>query len=245
MDLTTYKALSFDVYGTLIDWEAGIAAVLRGWAAQQGSDLDDEALLLAYADNEAAVEREHGDLAYPEVLQAAFRRTAADLGLPVTDEDVQALGRSVPDWPAFPDSAEALARLAQHYRLVILSNVHAQGVAGSIARLGVDFDLVLTAQAISSYKPSDRNFAVLLERVTEVGATPQTLLHVAQSLFHDHVPAERAGLTSVWIDRRHDRPGWGATPDPGQAVTPAATFPSLAAFADAVDAAFAARGAGA
>lgn len=242
MDLTTFRALSFDVYGTLIDWEAGIASVLAEWARRHGSQLDDEALLLAYADNEAAIEREHPTLAYAEVLQAAFRRTAADLDLPVLDEDVQALGRSVPDWPAFEDSPAALARLERHYRLVILSNVHEQGVAGSIERLGVEFDQVHTAERIGSYKPADRNFAVLLERIGEVDATPETLLHVAQSLFHDHVPAARFGLTSVWIDRRHDRPGWGATPDPGQPVTPEATFPSLAAFADAVDAAFAERG---
>lgn len=240
-DLTAYTGLSFDVYGTLIDWEAGIAAVLSAWARERGSDLDDEALLAAYADDEAAVEREYPGLAYAEVLQAAFRRTAAGLGLEATDEDVQRLGRSVPDWPAFADSHEALTRLGRHYRLIILSNVHEQGVRGSIARLGVEFDQVLTAQAIGSYKPSPRNFEVLLACVGDVGVADGRLLHVAQSLFHDHVPASSIGLDSVWIDRRHDRPGWGATPDPGVAVRPDLAFPSLAAFADAVDEAFAAR----
>lgn len=240
IDLKSYSALSFDVYGTLIDWEAGIAKVLSAWAAEQGAPLDDEALLLAYADNEAAVEREYPGLAYAEVLQAAFRRTAKDLGLPITDETAQALGRSVPDWPAFEDTREALGRLKRHYKLIILSNVHQQGVEGSIRRMGVEFDQVNTAQSIGSYKPSPRNFEVMLERIGELGVEKSRLLHVAQSLFHDHVPGKRAGLDTVWINRRHARPGWGATPDPGVEVAPDLEFNSLADFADAVDAAFAA-----
>ncbi len=238
IDLTRYSALSFDVYGTLIDWEAGIAAVLSPWALREGSHLDDEDLLLAYADNEAAVESEYPRLAYCEVLQAAFRRTAADLGLFATDEDVQVLGRSVPDWPAFADTSEALARLKQRYKLVILSNVHQQGVEGSIGRMGMEFDQVITAQMIGSYKPNPRNFTVLLETIGEHGVEKPQLLHVAQSLFHDHVPGKQAGLDSVWINRRHARPGWGATPKPQLDVTPDLEFPSLAAFADAVDDAF-------
>lgn len=239
LDLTSYSALSFDVYGTLIDWEAGIAAVLSQWAQKHGSDLDDEALLLAYADHEAAVEAEYPSLAYPEVLQAAFRRTAKTVNLPINDADVQALGSSVPQWPAFADSAEALQRLKQHYKLIILSNVHEEGVAGSIQHLQVDFDQVNTAQAIGSYKPSARNFQFLLERIADLDVEKTQLLHVAQSLFHDHVPAKAVGLDTVWINRRHDKPGWGATPDPKAEVTPDLTFPSLAAFADAVDSAFA------
>lgn len=238
LDLTKYTALSFDVYGTLIDWEAGIATVLTEWAERHGSDLDAEALLLAYADNEAAIEREYPALAYAEVLQAAFRRTAKDLDLPVADADVQVLGRSVPYWPAFPDSHEALTRLGKHYKLIILSNVHDEGVAGSIDRLGVEFDQVNTAENIGSYKPSDRNFEALLTRIGDIDVEKPQLLHVAQSLFHDHVPGKRAGLDSVWINRRHAQPGWGATPDPGIDVQPDLTFNSLAEFADAVDQAF-------
>lgn len=241
VDLTSFSALSFDVYGTLIDWEAGIATVLKQWAQERGSNLDDEALLLAYAENEAAVEREYPSLAYAEVLQAAFRRTASDLGLPVTDEEVQLLGRSVPEWPAFDDTHEALTRLKQHYKLIILSNVHQQGVDGSIKRMDVEFDQVNTAEKIGSYKPNPRNFEVLIENLGELGLEKSQLLHVAQSLFHDHVPGKNAGLDSIWINRRHDRPGWGATPDPKVGVTPDGEYKSLADFADAVDAAFAAK----
>ena len=116
LDLTTFEALSFDCYGTLIDWEAGIAAVLAPWAREQGLDVTDEELLLTYADGEAAVERETPSAPYPDVLAAAFGRVGARLGRVVGDEWAHRLGNSVPDWPAFPDSADALARLAQHYQ---------------------------------------------------------------------------------------------------------------------------------
>lgn len=238
LDLTDYTALSFDCYGTLIDWEAGIAAVLGPWARRHDPAIGDEQVLVAYAGNEAAVEAEAPATRYPDVLRQAFRRTGRDLGFDVTDADADALGRSVPDWPAFDDSAEALARLQRHYRLIILSNVHRDGFAASNRRLGVTFDEILTAEDVGSYKPDPANFAALAARADEIGVTGR-LLHVAQSLFHDHVPARAAGLPGVWIDRRHAQPGWGATPDPGVVVSPDAEYPSMAAFADAVDAAFA------
>ncbi|HET8582302.1 MAG TPA: HAD-IA family hydrolase [Jatrophihabitans sp.] len=233
MDFDDYEALSFDCYGTLIDWEAGIAAVLAPWAHEQGLDVTDEDLLLAYADNEAAVERETPTALYPDVLATAFRRTGDHLGRPVSDDWTQRLGNSVPDWPAFPDSAGALARLAKRYRLIVLSNVHRDGFAGSNRHLHGEFAAIITAQDLGSYKPAQRNFDALLAEAARLGVGDDMLLHVAQSLFHDHVPAKRAGLPTVWINRRHDRPGWGATPAPPDAVTPDAEYPSMAAFAAA------------
>jgi 2-haloalkanoic acid dehalogenase type II len=241
MDLTDYDALSFDCYGTLIDWEAGLAAVLVPWARRQQLGLSEEDLLAAYSGHEAQVEEERPDLLYPDVLSESFRRTASDLGVDMPHGDAAALGASVPDWPAFPDSAEALARLHRHYRLIILSNVDRAGFAGSNRRLGVEFDAVITAQDIGSYKPNPANFDALLTRVDELGVPRERLLHVAQSLFHDHVPAKAKGLPTVWINRRHDRAGWGATPVPAVAVQPDAEFPSMAAFADAADTAFESR----
>ena len=231
MNFTDYDVLSFDCYGTLIDWEAGITAVLGPWARRHKPDLTDEDVLVAYSGNEAEVEAAFADMVYSDVLQEAFRRTGAALGFEVTDADAAALGSSVGDWPAFPDSAEALARLKQHYRLIILSNVHREGFAASNRRLGVEFDAILTAQDIGSYKPNPANFDALLARADEMGVPEGRLLHVAQSLFHDHAPAKRLGMTSVWIDRRHDRPGSGATP-PADAA-PDAIFTSMAAFATA------------
>jgi 2-haloacid dehalogenase len=238
LDLTSYKALSFDCYGTLIDWEAGIAAVLAPWALEQGLDLTHEQLLLAYADHEAAVERETPSALYPDVLATAFVRTGETLGRPVSDEWAQRLGGSVPDWPAFPDSADALARLATRYQLIILSNVHRDGFAGSNKRLHGDFAAIITAEDVGAYKPADNHFRALDATLPRLGVDRSELLHVAQSLFHDHVPARREGLPSVWINRRHDRAGWGATPEPSEAWSYDLELRSMGDFADAVDRAF-------
>lgn len=212
--------------------------MLAPWAREQGLDLRDEELLLAYADNEAAVERETPTALYPDVLAAAFRRTGDGLGRPVTDEWGQRLGNSVPEWPAFPDSADALARLAEHYQLIILSNVHRDGFAGSNRRLRGEFAAIITAEDVGAYKPAAQHFRALDRARTDLGLARTDLLHVAQSLFPDHVPAKREGLPSVWINRRHDRAGWGATPEPTEQWTYNLECDSMADFADAVDQAF-------
>ncbi|MDE3134822.1 MAG: HAD-IA family hydrolase, partial [Acidobacteriota bacterium] len=182
MDLTGFKALSFDCYGTLIDWEAGIAAVLAPWAREQGLELSDEQLLLAYADNEAVAEREHPAALYPEVLATAFRQTGERLSAAVSDDWARRLGDSVPDWPAFPDSAEALARLARHYELIILSNVHRAGFAASNEHLHGDFAAVITAEDVGGYKPGPNHFRALDAKLAQLGIERGKLLHVAQSL---------------------------------------------------------------
>ena len=236
MNFADFEALSFDCYGTLIDWEAGIAAVLRRWADANGCTLTDEELLAAYSVHEARAETDHPTDLYPLILARSMRSIGAELGIPVIDEEARAFGASVPDWPAFPDSADALARLARRYKLIILSNVDRTSFAGSNRRLGVTFTSVLTAEDIGSYKPSPRNFEALAAECARLGIAEGKLLHVAQSLFHDHVPAKAAGLPTVWINRRHAKSGWGATPDPQAPVTPDWTFGSMGAFADAVDA---------
>jgi 2-haloacid dehalogenase len=235
VNLTDIRALSFDCYGTLIDWEAGIAAVLVPWADSAGLGLDVEALLRAYSAHEARAEAEHPTELYPVILARSFRDLGAELGIEVTAADALELGRSVPAWPAFEDSHDALSRLGERFQLIVLSNIDHESFAGSRARLGVEFDRVLTAQDIGSYKPAQRNFDALLAEAGRMGVGDGQLLHVAQSLFHDHVPAKAAGLPTVWINRRHDRHGWGATPAPPGAITPDWEFPSMAAFAAAVD----------
>lgn len=235
MNLADFDALSFDCYGTLIDWEAGIAAVLEAWARDVGVDLDREALLTAYADHEARTLRESPSMLYPTALATSIGALGAQLGAPVSDEWAAQFGASVPDWPAFADSHDALVRLGERFSLIILSNVDRAGFEGSRRRLDVTFDHVITAQDVGSYKPSPRNFDALEELRVREGIGQGRLLHVAQSLFHDHAPVKRIGLPSAWINRRHDRPGWGATPDPGTPAQPDWEFPSMAAFADAVD----------
>ncbi len=237
MKLGDFEALSFDCYGTLIDWEAGLSAVLTGWARERGLNLTAEQLLTAYSDLEAATEASQPGSLYPDILATSMRLLGDRLGARVTDADATRLAGSVPGWPAFPDSRDALIALGQRFRLIILSNVDRESFAASRTRLGVDFTSVITAQDVGSYKPSPRNFAALTGEAARLGIGPGRLLHVAQSLFHDHVPAKQAGLPTAWINRRHDQPGWGATPAPPAEVRPDWEFPSMAAFAAAMNAA--------
>lgn len=233
VDLQDFAALSFDCYGTLIDWETGLAAVLEPWARARGVDLDGEGLLAAYSNHEAREELEHPEALYPEILARSMRAMGRELGVEVTHEEAARLGASVADWPAFPDSHDALLALSERFRLLILSNVDRASFAGSARRLGVDFAAVITAEEVGAYKPSDDSFAALDATRERLGIPRGRLLHVAQSLFHDHLPAQRAGLPTVWIDRRFQRPGWGATPAPPERVQPGWTFSSMAAFAEA------------
>ncbi len=237
MKLTDYAALSFDCYGTLIDWEAGLSAVLVPWARDRGLTLTGEQLLTEFASIEAAVEAERPVRVYPDVLARSMQLLGTKLDAEVTGEDAARLASSVPDWPAFPDSRDALLALGKRFKLIILSNVDRASFAASSARLGATFARVITAQDVGSYKPSQGNFDALTAAAAQLGIGPGRLLHVAQSLFHDHVPAKQAGLPTVWINRRHDRPGWGATPQPPAPVTPDWEFPSMADFAAAADSA--------
>jgi len=236
VQITEFDALSFDCYGTLIDWETGIAAVLRPWAASCGLALDEEALLAAYGQHEARAETEAPQALYPDILARSFISLGHELGADVSAEDARRLAVSVPDWPAFGDSQAALAALGSRFKLMILSNIDRESFAGSSRRLKASFDAVVTAQDVGSYKPSPRNFDALLAQARRLGVAEGKLLHVAQSLFHDHVPAKEAGLPTVWINRRHDRPGWGATPAPAAGVTPDWEFGSMAEFAAAAGA---------
>ena len=230
MRLPDYKALTFDCYGTLIDWETGLAEAFRTVLRAHGVEADDEDVLARYGRHEMAAEA-GPYLRYRDVLATGLRGVAAELGVEPTAAEVEAFSRSIVDWPAFPDSAAALARLQERFRLGVITNCDDDLFAASQRRLGVDFDWVVTAQQVGSYKPDERNFHVAFERL---GVPRERILHVAQSLHHDHVTAKRLGLSSVWIDRRHGREGSGATP-PTEA-SPDATFPDMASFAAAATA---------
>jgi 2-haloacid dehalogenase len=217
VEFDAFDALTFDVYGTLIDWETGIATALR----RAGASGTDDELLEAFARHEA--ELEAGPyLSYRGVLAEAARRMGA--------ADVDAFAGSVGDWPAFEDSAEALATLKHRYRLGVITNCDDDLFALSNRRLGVEFDWVITAQQARGYKPRRENFEFAFERID---VPRERILHVAQSLFHDHGPAKALGMTTVWIDRRHGREGFGATPpaeaQPDLVVPDMRTFAQLAA----------------
>jgi 2-haloacid dehalogenase len=230
IDYTRFEALTFDCYGTLIDWETGLLEAFGRILRAHGVEAGDEDLLARYGEYEAVAEA-GPYLSYRDVLAAGLRGVAGELGFEPTAADVDAFSGSVVHWPAFPDSAAALARLEESFRLGVITNCDDDLFAASNRKLGVQFDPIVTAQLVGSYKPDTRNFQVAFERL---GLPRERILHVAQSLYHDHVPAKRLGLSSVWIDRRHGRDGSGATPV--AEASPDSTFPDMASFAAAATA---------
>ena len=233
MRLTDFKVLSFDCYGTLIDWEAGIYAALGKLLARAQLNLTKDQILEVFAQYESRQETTTPDMRYCDLLGKVYEQLAALWHVQVTEVECQCFGNSVTDWPAFADSPSALQYLKQHYMLVILSNVDRRSFRGSNARLGVVFDAIYTAEEIGSYKPSLRNFEYMIRKLEAFGITKSDILHTAQSLFHDHVPANEIGLSSAWIDRRHDVGGWGATMPPPKQAKYNFRFNSLGMRADA------------
>jgi 2-haloalkanoic acid dehalogenase type II len=231
--LSDFEILTFDCYGTLIDWETGICAAIGPWLERHGVSATREQILAAFAEAEAPQQTATPDLRYPELLARVHGALAQRFGLTPDPARAQAFGRSIRDWPAFPDSANALAYLKRHYRLVILSNVDGASFAHSARRLGVAFDAIYTAEDIGSYKPDPRNFEYMLARLGEQGIAREQILHTAQSLYHDHIPAKRFGLATCWIHRRAGQPGHGATRPPEADVSPNFRFATLGEMAAA------------
>jgi 2-haloacid dehalogenase len=251
--LKDFDVLSFDCYGTLIDWESGIYSALKPLLSRVGANssqpdgaaregrgllrtgvaLSRHAVLEAFGRLEARQQEKTPEMVYPNILAAVHGQLATEWNVAADPAEDAAFGRSIADWPAFPDTVDALRYLKQHFRLVILSNVDRSSFAATNDRLGVAFDAIYTAQDIGSYKPDRRNFLYLVDRMTEQGIPKERMLHVAQSLFHDHVPAQALGIASAWIDRRHDAAGWGATAPVSPDVRYNFRFTSLGALADA------------
>jgi 2-haloacid dehalogenase len=231
--LSDYQVLTFDCYGTLIDWETGIVRAIGPWLEGQGVSATRDQILAAFAAAEAPQQAQTPDLRYPDLLARVHAALAKRFGVASDTAAAQAFGRSIPEWPPFPDSADALAYLKQHYRLVILSNVDRASFAHSARKLGVEFDAVYTAEDVGSYKPDVRNFEYMLARLAEQGIAREQILHTAQSLYHDHISASRFGLATCWIHRRAGQAGHGATRPPEVEVSPDFRFASLGAMADA------------
>ena len=212
---TDFKVLTFDCYGTLIDWETGIWDALQPLLMHNGCEsVTRDVALRAFGMFETRQESETPDMLYPEVLTRVHPAIAGHFGLDTTSELDEVFGRSVALWPAFTDTADALRILKRHYQLVILSNIDRDGFAASNRKLGVEFDAIYTAQDIGSYKPNAANFEYLLSHLRDdLGLRSTDVLHTAQSLRHDHVPARAHGLANVWIDRQRLSEGghWGAT----------------------------------
>jgi 2-haloalkanoic acid dehalogenase type II len=219
----SFSVLSFDCYGTLIDWESGIATAVRMQLGDAVAEHSDEDLIAAFAAVEHEAEVPYKT--YRDVLALSLRGMGERLGVPVSDAQAAGFGASVGQWPPFPDSAEALQRLQTRFELAVITNCDDDLFGASERRLGLSFDYVITAQQAGSYKPDPANFQLAFERI---GVPRERILHVAQSLFHDHVPAKALGMTTVWIDRRQGR-GGGASLD--VEAHPDARFASMQAFA--------------
>jgi 2-haloacid dehalogenase len=227
IDLPQFKVLTFDCYGTLIDWEAGILAALRPVFSAYNVCTTDDQVLELYGQIESEIEAQ-GYQPYRTVLQKVVGVFSAQLDFRASLDDLNALVNSIRQWPPFPDTVDALKRLKKRYRLGIISNIDSDLLKGSLQQLKVDFDFITTAEDARAYKPSPAPFQMSLSRI---GVPQSRILHVAQSLYHDHVPARALGFSTVWINRRQAVEGGGATP-PAEAI-PDLEFPDLQSFADA------------
>lgn len=226
IDFSRFDALTFDCYGTLIDWERGILDALQLVLAPHGLDTGEDELLERYARHEAALEA-GAYLPYRDVLAGSLRRLCEELGFSPTDAEADGFAEAIGDWPAFPDTAAALRRLGSRFRLGVITNCDDDLFALSNRRLGVTFDWIVTAEQARVYKPSLAPFELAF---ATMDVPRNRILHVAQSLYHDHVPAQQLGLSTVWVDRRHDRPGFGATPQ--ASAVPDLIVPDMRTFAD-------------
>lgn len=228
MKFDRFSVITFDCYGTLIDWEAGILGALREVLRPRGIERPDDELLTLFGEIESPIQ--FGTFRrYREVLDLTMGDLCRRLGFTPNLSEITAISRSLPEWRPFPDTVAALQKLATRYRLGVISNVDDDLFAGSARQLGVTFDWVVTAQQVKSYKPSLNNFRQALH---QIGKPWDQVLHCAQSLFHDIGPAHSLGLATVWVNRRAGKPGPGATPPstakPDLIVDDMATFARVA-----------------
>jgi 2-haloacid dehalogenase len=208
LDFDSFGVLTFDCYGTLVDWERGILDALLPVLSRHARELPAETLLELYADLESQIQG-GPYLRYREVLREVVRIMGEVLAFEPLPGELDVLAESLGDWPPFPDTVASLQALARKYNLAIISNVDDDLFARTARRLGVTFDWIVTAQQVGSYKPSLRNFEAAFEKIR---VPRDRILHVAQSIYHDIVPARTLGLSTVWVNRRSGRTGAGATP---------------------------------
>jgi 2-haloacid dehalogenase len=207
LDFAKFELLTFDCFGTLIDWETGISKCLQPIIKSHGIEISDDELLEKYARFES--ELETGSYStYKAVLTAVVQNLGNDLGFQPVLKEYQALPASLPHWPPFPDTVDSLRRLHRRFKLGVISNVDNDLFVGTMRTLGVSFDWIVTAEKVRAYKPSPAVFEYALKTF---GLPREKILHVAQSLYHDIVPAKALGLSTVWVNRRHDKEGTGAT----------------------------------
>lgn len=225
------KVLTFDVVGTLIDFEAGMLGYLRGACGPAAAALDDDAILAAYRESRAS----KASLRFPDDLRRVYAEIAPRLGLPQDKAIGDGFAQSIRDWPAFPDSVEALQRLKRRFKLVAMTNAQRWALDHMARTLGSPFDDSVTVDEALCDKPDPRFFAFARGRLSRDGHGLHDILHVAQSQYHDIGVARRLGYTVCWIERRMGMKGSGGTLE-SEHTRPDYHFPTLAALADAVEA---------
>ena len=206
MDFSQFRVLTFDCYGTLINWETGILGAVNTSLAAHKRSIPSQQILAAYAEIEPQIQS-GGYMLYRDILAEVMRRLGVRFKVNFTTTEAASLAESIRDWQPYPDTVAALRRLKSRYKLAIISNIDDDLFAHSAKKLEVQFDFVITAQQVGSYKPSLKNFEVALERI---GLPKENVLHVAESTHHDIAPARKLGLHSVWVNRRAVT-GWGAS----------------------------------
>lgn len=211
VEFDRYKVLTFDCYGTLIDWETGIETVVRPWLRALHSQVPADLVITSFALMQAKHQQTRPTLLYPEVLRRTWRDIEGTFGWDEDQARAEAFAASVPDWPPFPDTTECLRYLAGRYRLAILSNVDNASLARTLRLFDVPFELTVTAEDVASYKPGRPHFDRAIAELARRGIASHEILHVAQSKHHDINPGRQLGLTTVWVDRRHGKKGSGAT----------------------------------
>ena len=207
LDFSRFSVLTFDCYGTMIDWESGIFSALRPVLAAHAKNVSDVALLELYSELELQAEQQDF-LNYRDVLQSVVGRFGERLGFKPTQAQVRSLPDSVASWQPFPDTVDALHKLKSRYQLAVISNIDDDLFAFTAPKLGVKFDAVVTAEQARCYKPCKRIFELARERL---GVSRDKWLHVGQSIYHDVIPAKSLGITTIWVNRPSPRAGAGAT----------------------------------
>jgi 2-haloacid dehalogenase len=206
-----FKLLTFDCYGTLIDWDTSISSLVEPWLAEMKSQVPPDLVVSTFAIMQAKHQQTRPTLLYPEVLRRSWRDIEDQFGWDESPARADAFAKAVPFWHPFGDTVESLRCLSQHFALGILSNVDNASLAGTLRTLEVPFLLTITAEDVSSYKPGQPHFDTAIEQAARHGIEKSEILHVAQSKYHDISPGNRLGLTTVWVNRRHGKKGTGAT----------------------------------
>ncbi len=228
MKLSNFKALTFDVYGTLIDWESGMINGLKPLTDKVTNHLTRDQILNAHAFYESTTQSYTPNKRYQDLLPTVYRRLAEEWNVEVSWEECLAYGQSVKQWPVFADAPGALQYLKKHFKLVVLTNVDNDSFVYSNDKLKVHFDGVFTAEDIGSYKPDDRNFDYMIENLARQNIAKHEILHTAESMFHDHEPANKYGLSNCHIYRRFEQKGFGATMTPQELPSVNFRFNSMA-----------------